>query len=77
MTLSLDELIGKLKVHEEIIRRDSETVKVKKEQTKSIALKAKKEPSDDDDSSDESEDERICNGRKRIQEILQETRKIH
>ena len=31
MTLSLDELIGNLKVHEEIIRRDSETVKVKKE----------------------------------------------
>lgn len=57
MTLSLDELIGNLKVHEEIIRRDSETVKVKKEQTKSIALKAKKEPSDDVDSSDESEDE--------------------
>ena len=57
MTLSLDELIGNLKVHEEIIRRDSETVKVKKEQTKSIALKAKKELSDDDDSSDGSEDE--------------------
>lgn len=57
MTLSLDELIGNLKVHEEIIRRYLETVKVKKEQIKSIALKAKKEPCDDDDSSDESEDE--------------------
>ena len=42
MTLSLDELIGNLKVHEEIIRKDSETVKVKKEQTKSIALKPKR-----------------------------------
>ena len=57
MTLSLDELIGNLKVHEEIIKRDSETVKSKKDQIKSLALKAKKELSDDDDSSDDSEDE--------------------
>jgi len=39
MTLSLDELIGKLKVHEEIIKRDSETVKSKKDQFKSLKPK--------------------------------------
>ncbi|GJT14359.1 hypothetical protein Tco_0861401 [Tanacetum coccineum] len=40
-SLSLDELIGNLKVHEMIIKKDSEIVKVKVER-KSIALKAKK-----------------------------------
>ncbi|GJX30889.1 hypothetical protein Tco_0240744 [Tanacetum coccineum] len=42
-TLPLDELIGNLKVHEEIIKKDSETVKSKREQNRSIALKARKE----------------------------------
>ncbi|GJV06494.1 copia protein [Tanacetum coccineum] len=56
-TLSLDELIGNLKVYEEIIKRDSETVKSKREQIRSLALKAKKEYSDDDNSSSDSEDE--------------------
>ncbi|GJT34628.1 UBN2 domain-containing protein [Tanacetum coccineum] len=41
-SLSLDELIGNLKVHEMIIKKDSEIVKAKVER-KSIALKAKKE----------------------------------
>ncbi|GJV17040.1 hypothetical protein Tco_1362363 [Tanacetum coccineum] len=40
-TLSLDELIGNLKVYEEVIKKDSETVKSKREQSRSIALKAK------------------------------------
>ncbi|GKB88025.1 retrovirus-related pol polyprotein from transposon TNT 1-94 [Tanacetum coccineum] len=44
-SLSLDELIGNLKVHEMIIKKDSEIVKAKVER-KSIALKAKKESSD-------------------------------
>ncbi|GKB49015.1 zf-CCHC domain-containing protein [Tanacetum coccineum] len=44
-SLSLDELIGNLKVHEMIIKKDSEIVKVKVER-KSLALKAKKESSD-------------------------------
>ncbi|GJZ62163.1 retrovirus-related pol polyprotein from transposon TNT 1-94 [Tanacetum coccineum] len=39
-SLSLDELIGNLKVHQMIIKKDSEIVKVKVER-KSIALKAK------------------------------------
>ena len=55
-SLSLDELIGNLKVHELIIKNDSEIVKSKVER-RSIALKAKKELSDDEDSRSESEDE--------------------
>nr|GEZ58860.1 alpha/beta hydrolases superfamily protein [Tanacetum cinerariifolium] len=45
MSLSLHELIGNLKVHEMIIKKDSEIVKAKVER-KSLALKAKKESSD-------------------------------
>ncbi|GJY12256.1 zf-CCHC domain-containing protein [Tanacetum coccineum] len=56
-TLSLDELIGNLKVYEEVIKKDSETVKIKREQSRSIALKARKESSDDDSSTSDSEDE--------------------
>nr|GEX88367.1 zf-CCHC domain-containing protein/UBN2 domain-containing protein [Tanacetum cinerariifolium] len=46
-SLSLDELIGNLKVHEMIIKKDSEIVKEKVER-KSITLKAKKESSDEE-----------------------------
>ncbi|GKB31879.1 retrovirus-related pol polyprotein from transposon TNT 1-94 [Tanacetum coccineum] len=56
-TLSLDELIGNLKVYEEVIKKDVETVKGKKEQSRSLALKVKKEVSDEDSSSSDSEDE--------------------
>ncbi|GJT07324.1 zf-CCHC domain-containing protein [Tanacetum coccineum] len=56
-TLSLEELIGNLKVYEEVIKKDSETVKSKREQSRSIALKARKESSDDDSSTPDSEDE--------------------
>ncbi|GJX11874.1 zf-CCHC domain-containing protein [Tanacetum coccineum] len=56
-TLSLDELIGNLKVYEEVTKKDSETVKSKREQSRSIALKVRKESSDDDSSTSESEDE--------------------
>nr|GEW71322.1 retrovirus-related Pol polyprotein from transposon TNT 1-94 [Tanacetum cinerariifolium] len=41
-SLSLDELIGNLKVYEVIIKKDSKMVKGKREQNRSIALKAKK-----------------------------------
>ncbi|GJR37805.1 hypothetical protein Tco_1213489 [Tanacetum coccineum] len=54
-TLSLDKLIGNLKVYEEVIKKDSETVKSKREQSRSIALKARKESSDDDSSTSDSE----------------------
>ncbi|GJZ68902.1 zf-CCHC domain-containing protein [Tanacetum coccineum] len=56
-SLSLDELIGNLKVYEVIIKKDSEIVKDKREQSRYLALKAKKESSDDDSSTSESEDE--------------------
>nr|GFB66978.1 transposase, Ptta/En/Spm, transposase, Tnp1/En/Spm-like protein [Tanacetum cinerariifolium] len=56
-SLSLDELIGNLKVYEVIITKDSEMVKGKKEQSRSLALKAKKESSDEDSSTSDSEDE--------------------
>ncbi|GJS47097.1 hypothetical protein Tco_0597218 [Tanacetum coccineum] len=55
-SLSLDELIGNLKVHEMIIKKDSKIVKAKVER-KSIALKAKKESSDEECSTSGSEDE--------------------
>ncbi|GJX96125.1 hypothetical protein Tco_0351923 [Tanacetum coccineum] len=51
-TLDLGDLF-----YEEIIRRDSETVKSNREQSRSIALKARKESSDDDSSTSDSEDE--------------------
>ncbi|GJY94408.1 hypothetical protein Tco_0510769 [Tanacetum coccineum] len=56
-TLPLDELIGNLKVYEEVIKKDVEMVKGKKEQSRSLALKVKKEVSDEDNSSFDSEDE--------------------
>ncbi|GJW65468.1 copia protein [Tanacetum coccineum] len=56
-SLSLDELINDLKVYEVIIKKDSETVKGKREQSKSLALKAKKESSDDESLTSGSEDE--------------------
>ncbi|GKD98039.1 hypothetical protein Tco_1381936 [Tanacetum coccineum] len=46
-SLSLDELIGNLKVHEMIIKKDFKIVKAKVER-KSLALKAKKESSDEE-----------------------------
>ncbi|GJS96066.1 retrovirus-related pol polyprotein from transposon TNT 1-94 [Tanacetum coccineum] len=55
-SLSLDELIENLKVHEIIIKKDSELVKAKGER-KSLALKAKKESSDEECSTSRSEDE--------------------
>ncbi|GJU45732.1 retrovirus-related pol polyprotein from transposon TNT 1-94 [Tanacetum coccineum] len=55
-SLSLDELIGNLKVREIIIKKDSKIVKAKVER-KSIALKAKKESYDEECSTSGSEDE--------------------
>nr|GFA05225.1 serine/threonine protein kinase SRPK1 [Tanacetum cinerariifolium] len=51
--LSLDELIGNLKVYEMIIKKDSEIVKAKEER-KSLALKAKIESSDEECSTSRS-----------------------
>nr|GEY97315.1 UBN2 domain-containing protein [Tanacetum cinerariifolium] len=55
-SLSFDELIGNLKVYEVIIKKDSEMVKGKREQSRSLALKAKKEYSNEEISTSDSED---------------------
>nr|GEW16298.1 alpha/beta hydrolases superfamily protein [Tanacetum cinerariifolium] len=55
-SLSLDELIENLKVHEMIFKKDSEIVKAKGER-RSLALKAKKESIDKECLTFESEDE--------------------
>ncbi|GJX64321.1 retrovirus-related pol polyprotein from transposon TNT 1-94 [Tanacetum coccineum] len=54
-SLSLDELIGNLKVHEMIIKKDFEIVKTKGEM-RSLALKANKKSNDEECSTSESED---------------------
>nr|GEU97344.1 ribonuclease H-like domain-containing protein [Tanacetum cinerariifolium] len=56
-SLSLDKLIGNLKVYEVIIKKDFEMVKGKREQSRSLTLKAKKESNDEDRSTSKSEDE--------------------
>nr|GEV24449.1 serine/threonine protein kinase SRPK1 [Tanacetum cinerariifolium] len=55
-SLSLDELIRSLKVHEMIIKKDSKIVKAKVER-KSLAIKAKKKSSDEECSTSRSKDE--------------------
>nr|GEU32490.1 uncharacterized mitochondrial protein AtMg00810-like [Tanacetum cinerariifolium] len=47
-SLALDELIDNLKVHEVVMEKDSKIYRGKKERVKSMALKAKKESSDDE-----------------------------
>nr|GEV07280.1 zf-CCHC domain-containing protein/DUF4219 domain-containing protein/UBN2 domain-containing protein [Tanacetum cinerariifolium] len=56
-SLSLDELIGNLKVYEVIIKKASKMVKGKREQSRSLSLKAKKESSDKDSSTSDSKSE--------------------
>ncbi|GJY09646.1 retrovirus-related pol polyprotein from transposon TNT 1-94 [Tanacetum coccineum] len=56
-SLAQDELIANLKVHEVIMEKDSEIYKGKKERVKSIALKDKKESSNDETSTSRSDDE--------------------
>ncbi|GKC11263.1 hypothetical protein Tco_1008045, partial [Tanacetum coccineum] len=56
-SLSLDELIGNLKVYEVIIKKDFEMVKGKRKQSRSLALKAKKKSSDEESLTSDSEDE--------------------
>ncbi|GJQ91094.1 zf-CCHC domain-containing protein [Tanacetum coccineum] len=56
-SLALYELIGNLKVHEVVMEKDSKIYRGKKERVKSIALKAKKESSDDETLTSRSDDE--------------------
>ncbi|GJW95199.1 zf-CCHC domain-containing protein [Tanacetum coccineum] len=69
-SLSLDELIGNLKVYEVIIKKDSEMVKGKREQSRSLALKAKKESSDEDSSTSKSEDEEYAMSVKKFKKFF-------
>nr|GEY88296.1 UBN2 domain-containing protein [Tanacetum cinerariifolium]GFC81693.1 UBN2 domain-containing protein [Tanacetum cinerariifolium] len=55
--LSLDELIGNLKVYKVVLEKDYDILKSKKDKYKSLALKAKKESSDEETSTSGSEDE--------------------
>ncbi|GJV84813.1 retrovirus-related pol polyprotein from transposon TNT 1-94 [Tanacetum coccineum] len=64
-SLALDELIGNLKVHEVVMEKDFEIYRGKKERVKSIALKAKKESSDDETLTSESDDEEYAMARYR------------
>ncbi|GJW81438.1 reverse transcriptase domain-containing protein [Tanacetum coccineum] len=75
-TLSLDELIGNLKVYEEVIKKDVETVKGKKEQSRSLALKVKKEVSDEDSSSSDSEDEEYAMAVKEFKKFFKREDKL-
>ncbi|GJT42519.1 zf-CCHC domain-containing protein [Tanacetum coccineum] len=61
-SLALDELIDNLKVHEVVMEKDSEIYIGKKERVKSIALKAKKESSDDETLTSRSDDETSTSG---------------
>ncbi|GJW98825.1 zf-CCHC domain-containing protein [Tanacetum coccineum] len=56
LTLPLDELIGNLKVYD-VLEKDSEISKSKKEKYKSLTLKARKVLSEEEASSSDSEDE--------------------
>ncbi|GJV02648.1 hypothetical protein Tco_1336217 [Tanacetum coccineum] len=56
-SLALYELVGNLKVHEVVMEKDSKIYRGQKERVKSIALKAKKDSSDDDTSTSGSNDE--------------------
>ncbi|GKE10094.1 hypothetical protein Tco_1413645 [Tanacetum coccineum] len=56
-SLSLDELISNLKVHEVIMKKDSKIVKGKRERSRSLALKAKKKSSNEESLTSRSEDE--------------------
>ncbi|GJU12791.1 hypothetical protein Tco_1135187 [Tanacetum coccineum] len=56
-SLALDELISNLKVHEVVMEKNSKIYKGKKERVKFVALKAKKESSDDETSTPKSDEE--------------------
>ncbi|GKC21817.1 cysteine proteinase COT44-like protein [Tanacetum coccineum] len=76
-TLSLGELIENLKVYEEVIKKDSETIKSKREQSRSIALKAKKESSDEDSSTSDSDDEEYAMAVRNFKELFKRQGRFH
>ncbi|GKF39308.1 zf-CCHC domain-containing protein, partial [Tanacetum coccineum] len=68
-SLALDELIDNLKVHEVVMEKDSEIYRDKKERVKSIALKDKKESSDDETSTSRSDDEEYAMAMRRKERV--------
>ncbi|GJT10348.1 hypothetical protein Tco_0857390, partial [Tanacetum coccineum] len=70
-SLSLNELIGNLKVHEIIIKKDSEIVKAKGER-RYLSLKAKKESSDEERSNSRSEEEEYAMAVRDFKKFLRE-----
>nr|GEX03594.1 hypothetical protein [Tanacetum cinerariifolium] len=71
-SLALDELIENLKVHELVMKINSEIYKGKKERVKSIALKAKKESSDDETLISESDDKEYAMAVRNFKSSLEE-----
>ncbi|GJV74404.1 hypothetical protein Tco_1505988 [Tanacetum coccineum] len=72
-TLPLDELIGNLKVYEEVIKKDFKTVKARKNK-KIPCIKMKKGSNDEDSSSSDGEDKIWPS--KRIKKFFKRTRKL-
>ncbi|GKE58641.1 hypothetical protein Tco_1497826 [Tanacetum coccineum] len=70
--LSLDELVGNLKVYEVVLEKDLEIAKNKKEKDKSLALKARQVLSDDDTSSSNSNDEEYAMAVRDLRNSLEE-----
>nr|GFB57705.1 zf-CCHC domain-containing protein/UBN2 domain-containing protein [Tanacetum cinerariifolium] len=73
-SLSLDELIDNLKVHEVIIKKDSKIVKGKREQSRSLASKAKMKSSDEESLTFKSEDEECAMAVRDFKKFFQMTR---
>ncbi|GJT72583.1 hypothetical protein Tco_1031869 [Tanacetum coccineum] len=74
-SLSLDELIRNLKVHEMINKKDSKIVKAKVER-KSLALKAKKESSDEECSTSGSERQELPMAVRRLKKFFKRRGRI-
>ncbi|GJZ68689.1 retrovirus-related pol polyprotein from transposon TNT 1-94 [Tanacetum coccineum] len=74
-SLSLDELIENLKVHEMIIKKYSKIVKAKGER-RSLALKAKKEFTDEECSASRSEDEEYAMAVRDFKKFFEKRRRL-
>ncbi|GKA42997.1 hypothetical protein Tco_0735657 [Tanacetum coccineum] len=75
-SLALDELIDNLKVHEIVMEKAFEIYRGKKERVKSIALKAKKESSDDETTIFESDNKEYAMAERVIGNALDEVIQI-
>nr|GEX02240.1 putative ribonuclease H-like domain-containing protein [Tanacetum cinerariifolium] len=71
---TLDELIGNLKVHKVIIKKDTKIVKGKREQDRYLTLKAKKESSDEESLTFRSEYEEYAMAVRDFKKFFKKTR---